>query len=55
MEELIAQVVRRLATLSGLPTGTSRPPLPIPATTLASRIDHTLLKPEATPAQITAL
>ena len=55
MEELIAQVVRRLAALPGLPTGNGCPPLPIPATTLASRIDHTLLKPEATPAQITAL
>ncbi|NTU78452.1 MAG: deoxyribose-phosphate aldolase [Chloroflexales bacterium] len=57
MEELIAQVTRRIDAIPGLPTG-SRLPRPQPAvsdTPIAGMIDHTLLKPEATPDQIEAL
>jgi deoxyribose-phosphate aldolase len=57
MEELIEGVARRIAAIPGLPTGK---PLPRKApavsdTPIAALIDHTLLKPEATPAQIEAL
>lgn len=57
MDELIAQVARTLDALPGLPTGEPLPgrATPGPTTPLAALIDHTLLKPEATPAQIEAL
>lgn len=57
MDELIAQVAQAIAAIPGLPTGTrlprrTPPPSDIP---IAGLIDHTLLKPDATPAQIEAL
>lgn len=57
MNELIEQVAQRLGAIPGLPTG-SRLPRARPAasdTPIAGYIDHTLLKPEATPAQIERL
>ncbi len=57
MDELIARVARRIDAIPGLPTG-ARLPRPRPRTSdtpLAGLIDHTLLKPEATPAQVEAL
>jgi deoxyribose-phosphate aldolase len=57
MDELIERVASRLAAIPGLPKGE---PLPrrTPATSdtpIAALIDHTLLKPEAVPAQIDVL
>ncbi|NJN16105.1 MAG: deoxyribose-phosphate aldolase [Oscillochloris sp.] len=58
MDELIAQVVARLDAIPGLPSGA---PLErnhvgsISDSPIAGLIDHTLLKPEATPEQIAAL
>jgi deoxyribose-phosphate aldolase len=58
MDDLIAQVAQRLAAIPGLPSG-ARLAHPAPAhlsdTLIAGYIDHTLLKPEATPAQIELL
>ncbi|ABY33940.1 MAG TPA: deoxyribose-phosphate aldolase [Chloroflexus aurantiacus] len=58
MEDLIAQVRSHIDALVGLPVGTplAHPPVP-PAsdTPIASFIDHTLLKPEATVDQIDRL
>lgn len=57
MDELIERVAQRLAALRGLPTGMPLPQrAPAPSDTpLAALIDHTLLKPEATPLQVEAL
>jgi deoxyribose-phosphate aldolase len=58
MDDLIARVAQRLAAIPGLPSGArlAHPaPPPQPATPIATYIDHTLLKPEATPAQIKQL
>lgn len=58
MEDLIAQVRAQMEALVGLPTGRQLPnPPPPPAsdTPIASYIDHTLLKPEATSDQIDRL
>ncbi len=57
MEDLIAQVTRRIDAVPGLPTGSrlARPQPPGVPTPLAGLIDHTLLRPEATPAQIETL
>jgi deoxyribose-phosphate aldolase len=58
MDDLIAQVAQRLAAIPGLPSGVRRaqPALgPHSDTPIAAYIDHTLLKPEATPAQIERL
>ena len=58
MDDLITQVAQRLAAIPGLPSGTRlvrHAPVPPSATPLASFIDHTLLKPDATPEQITHL
>ncbi len=58
MEDLITRVAQRLAAIPDLPSGTrlanpaSAPQANIP---IAEYIDHTLLKPEATPAQIAQL
>ncbi len=56
-DDLIEHIAQQIAAVSGLPTGTRRlsargdeAGLPI-----AMRIDHTLLRPEATPAQINKL
>ncbi len=57
MEELIAQAARRLAAIPGLPAG-ARLGRPAPRASdipIAGLIDHTLLKPDATPAQVDAL
>ncbi|GIW91933.1 MAG: deoxyribose-phosphate aldolase [Pirellulaceae bacterium] len=57
MEDLIAQVRAQVDALVGLPTGTPLPYQPPPASDIpiASFIDHTLLKPEATADQIDRL
>jgi deoxyribose-phosphate aldolase len=58
MDELIAQVTARLEAIPGLPTGARLAEAPAPPrsdTPLAAYIDHTLLKPEATPEQIMQL
>jgi deoxyribose-phosphate aldolase len=56
MDELIEQVARRIALLPALPAAEPLPrPDPGADRPLASLIDHTLLRPEATPAQIAAL
>nr|WP_298817317.1 deoxyribose-phosphate aldolase [uncultured Chloroflexus sp.] len=58
MEDLIAQVRAQIEALVGLPSGTQLPNLPLPPasdTPIASFIDHTLLKPEATAEQIDRL
>lgn len=57
MDELIAQVTAQLAAFPGLPTGTRlRVSAPPPSDTpIAALIDHTLLKPDATPDQIVRL
>jgi deoxyribose-phosphate aldolase len=57
MDELIAQVARRIDAIPGLPAGARlpRPQARSSDTPLAGLIDHTLLKPEATPAQVAAL
>ncbi|MFQ3664396.1 MAG: deoxyribose-phosphate aldolase [Chloroflexaceae bacterium] len=57
MDELIEQVTRAIATLPGIPTGSPLPrATPVPSDTpIAGLIDHTLLRPEATPVQIEAL
>jgi deoxyribose-phosphate aldolase len=57
MDELIERVAAALGAIPGLPAGQ---PLPRPApvasdTPIAALIDHTLLKPEATPAQVERL
>jgi deoxyribose-phosphate aldolase len=57
MDELIALVAQRIEAIPGLPAG-SRLPRPAPPasdTPIAGLIDHTLLKPEATPAQVETL
>jgi deoxyribose-phosphate aldolase len=57
MDELIERVTARLNAIPGLPAGArlaSTPPPPSD-TPLAALIDHTLLKPDATPDQITQL
>lgn len=57
MDELIAQVTARLAAIPGLPAGSrvASPPPPASDSEVAGFIDHTLLKPEATPEQIERL
>lgn len=58
MDELIAQVAARLESIPGLPTGSrsaEAPARPRSDTPLASLIDHTLLKPDATPDQVVHL
>ncbi len=57
MDELIAQVAQAIAAFPALPTGARLPRAgPPPSDTpIASLIDHTLLKPEATPAQVELL
>lgn len=59
LEELIQQVSRTLQVIPGLPAGERIPglgrPAPVATTPLAHYIDHTLLKPDATPAQIERL
>lgn len=58
MEDLIAQVRAQMEALVGLPTGMQLPNPPSPPasdTPIASYIDHTLLKPEATSDQIDRL
>lgn len=57
MDELIERVSRSIAAIPGLPAGEPLPRRAAPAsdTPIAALIDHTLLKPDATPAQIEAL
>lgn len=58
MEELIAQVTRRINAIPGLPAGSQLLARSLPRASdipIAGYIDHTLLKPEATPAQIERL
>ncbi|MFV9504804.1 MAG: deoxyribose-phosphate aldolase [Oscillochloridaceae bacterium umkhey_bin13] len=56
MDALIEQAAQQLAAVNGLPAGSQLPrPQPDPTTPLARLIDHTLLRPEATPAQIVTL
>lgn len=57
MDELIAQVATIIQAIPGLPSGSRLPRTPprISDTPIAGLIDHTLLKPEATPAQIEQL
>jgi deoxyribose-phosphate aldolase len=59
MDELLAQIRARLAQIADLPVEKplAHPPLPTPGpnTPLAQYIDHTLLKPEATEAQVQQL
>lgn len=58
MDELIERVERELAAIPGLPAGARLPNPPAPPASdsdIAGYIDHTLLKPEATPAQIERL
>lgn len=57
LDELIAAAARRLGAIPGLPAGEPLPRKPpaLTDTPIAALIDHTLLKPEATPAQIEAL
>lgn len=58
MDELIEEVARRLQAIPGLPAGSrlpNPPPVPRSDSAIAGYIDHTLLKPEATPAQIEQL
>lgn len=56
MDELIEQVAQRIAEFPSLPSATPLPRTPPPRDlSLAQRIDHTLLRPEATPDQITSL
>lgn len=55
MDDLIARVAGQLAAIPGLPAGkrlADAAPAPLSDTPIAGYIDHTLLKPEATPAQI---
>lgn len=56
-DSVIARVTRRLEAIPGLPAG-ARLPRPAPSasdTPIAGLIDHTLLKPEATPEQVATL
>ena len=57
MEQLIERVAQVIGAIPGLPSGQPLPRKPlVPSDTpLAALIDHTLLKPEATPAQVEAL
>lgn len=57
MDELIERVRRQLGALPGLPSGERlpAPPQPPAPDDIAGYIDHTLLKPEATPQQIAQL
>lgn len=58
MDELIERVRRRLGAIPGLPSGErlpNPPQPPAPESDIAGYIDHTLLKPEATPQQIEQL
>ncbi len=60
MDALIEQVARRLQAVPGLPpapqvVASAPATLPTEARALARYIDHTLLKPEATPAQVEQL
>lgn len=57
MDELIAQVAQAIAAFPTLPIGARLPRVgPPPSDTpIAGLIDHTLLKPEATPAQVELL
>jgi len=58
MDDLIERVAGRLAAIPGLPSGarlSAASPAPLSDTPVAGYIDHTLLKPEATPAQIEQL
>lgn len=57
MDDLIARVAGQLAAIPGLPVGQRIAPAPAPLcdTPIAGAIDHTLLKPDATPAQIARL
>jgi deoxyribose-phosphate aldolase len=58
MDELIERVGRQLGAIPGLPAGErlpSTPPPPASDSDIAGYIDHTLLKPEATPAQVEQL
>lgn len=56
MDTLIKRVTQQIAALSDLPAGSQLPrKAPTAATPLAHLIDHTLLRPEATPTQIATL
>jgi deoxyribose-phosphate aldolase len=57
MDDLIEQCRQRLAALPGLPDAarTVAPAVPVSDLPIAQMIDHTLLKPEATPDQIDRL
>jgi deoxyribose-phosphate aldolase len=58
MDDLIDQVARRIQAIPGLPVGERLPAAPAAPpsdTPIAGYIDHTLLKPEATPEQIAQL
>lgn len=57
MDERIARVARQLEAIPGLPAGArlSRLHPIVTDTPIAALIDHTLLKPEATPAQVVTL
>jgi deoxyribose-phosphate aldolase len=57
MDELIERIARQLDAIPGLPSGQPLPRrTPAPSDTpIAALIDHTLLKPEATPAQVETL
>lgn len=57
MEELIARATRRVEAIPGLPAGArlARPAARASDTPIAGLIDHTLLRPDATPEQVAAL
>ena len=58
IDDVIDEITRRVQSYPGLPSGTrliSATDFPTAATPIARYIDHTLLKPEATPAQIEKL
>ncbi|NTV65337.1 MAG: deoxyribose-phosphate aldolase [Oscillochloris sp.] len=57
MDDLIEHVSQQLATIADLPVGSrlAQAVIPAPDRSIAGLIDHTLLKPEATPAQIEQL
>ncbi|MEI7643466.1 MAG: deoxyribose-phosphate aldolase [Chloroflexales bacterium] len=58
MDDLIVRVAQRLSAIPGLPSGArlaQTAPIPPPDTPVAGYIDHTLLKPEATPDQVEQL
>lgn len=58
LDDLIKHMAQRLAAIPGLPSGTRlapAAPTSVSDTLIAGYIDHTLLKPEATPEQIEQL